>query len=179
MAMEGPVRAETQAGQVWRYSFPNVNNYEGWAIIFLDSAGCFAALSDYGDWSYRWSVLGFAEGEDIRKFLLTCDDDYLLRKLGQGRKEYDPEGTLESAKSAIIEARRDDRWTKDEARDEWDSLKTHDELRNEFDFGMWYSNTKVADAGECHQQRYPNQLKAFIKLEMPRLREVLRQELKL
>jgi hypothetical protein len=184
MAMEGPVWVETRgaqgvpAAQFWRYSFPNVKG-EGWAIIFLDFAGCFAALSDYGDWSYRWNSRGFAEGEDLRTFLVTCDDDYLMSKLGQGRKEYDGAGSFDAAKKAILSARRDGELEQEEAREEWDALHTFDELKAEYDFGMWYAQSKISDAGECFRNRYPQQLVEFLRLEMPRLREALRAEMKL
>ena len=56
--------------KVWRYSFPSIKG-EGWAIFFLDETGCFAALSDYGDWSYRWNQRGLPEKLTFRHFLLS------------------------------------------------------------------------------------------------------------
>lgn len=161
--------------QTWRYSLPNIRG-EGWAIIFLDEIGCFSALSDWGNANYRWPDHGWGEG-DFRKFLLDCDDYYLTGKLGQGRKEYDPEGTLESVKGAIIQARRSGEFTKEVAREEWERLDLYDQLDREFDFSQWYGHTKLFEAGECHCQRYVREVTSFIEHVMPRLREVLKAEL--
>jgi hypothetical protein len=174
--MDGPVRTERGEVQTWRYSLPNVKG-EGWVIAFVDSTGCFSALSDWGDVAYRWSAQGWGPG-DFREFLLRADDYYLTSKFGRGRKEYDPEGTLDGVKSYIIEARRDGYKTKEEAREEWDRLDTYEDLRTEFDFTQWYMATKLDDPGEFHRMRYVGEVTAFIKHAMPRLREVFRAELK-
>lgn len=175
-SVDGPVRAESGAVETWRYSLPNVKG-EGWVIAFLDSTGCFTALSDWGNVAYRWNARGWGPG-DFRQFLLSCDDYYLTSKLGQGRQEYDPEKTLQSVKEYIIEQRKSRRWDKEDAAKEWDRLDTYSNLESEFDFGHWVSATEIGDAAEFYSQKYVSDVSAFIKHAMPRLREVFRAELK-
>ena len=161
--------------QTWRYSLPNIQG-EGWAIIFIDSIGCFTALSDWGDVGYRWPQQGWGPG-DFRAFLLQCDDSYLMGKLGQNRKEYDPESTLANVKDTIIQYRRDGTFDKDTAREEWDRLDTYDMLDRDHDFSQWYGHTKIEEAGECHCMRYVREVTGFIEHVMPRLRALLTAEL--
>lgn len=163
------------SAKVWRYSLPSVKG-EGWAIIFLDSIGCFTALSDWGDVGYRWPQQGWGDG-DFRKFLLSCDDYYLTTKFGRGRKEYDPKRTLACVKEHILTHRRDARLTKEEARQEWDLLRTYDELDREFDFSQWYSATQLDDPGEFYCMRYVSDVTHFVAHVLPRLRDVLKAEL--
>lgn len=157
----------------WRYSVPNRKGYEGWAILFLDSEGCFAALSDYGDWSYRWNARGFSPDEDIRKFLLRCDDDYLLRKIAP-QQEYDPDKTKANIRELILGMRRERQLTKDEALEEWELTS---DLSNEYEFGRWAELTQLPDTSELFCQKYSEQAKAFLKECMPRLREVIKNDL--
>lgn len=157
----------------WRYSVPNRKGYEGWAILFLDSAGCFAALSDYGDWSYRWNARGFSPDEDIRKFLLRCDDDYLLRKIAP-KQEYDSEATQTSIRELILGMRREKQLDKEEARYEWDLSS---DVSTEFDFGRWMQNTDLPEAHEVYCQKYSEQAKAFLRECMPRLKEAIKNDL--
>lgn len=177
--------------KVWRYSFPSIKG-EGWAIFFLDSVGCFAALSDWGDWSYRWNPRGYEEGDgrDFRHFILTCSDDYLLRKLAP-QQEYDPEATLQSVKEAIIEWRRDKhssrkvtRETLPEltpkalARDMWDELRPmYDNLCDPHQFSRWMEHTELQDTTELYCTKFSEQAKIFLQRCMPRLREALKNEL--
>ena len=177
--------------KVWRYSFPSIKG-EGWAIFFLDSVGCFAALSDWGDWSYRWNPRGYEEGDgrDFRHFIITCGDDYLLRKIAPVQ-EYDPEATLQSVKEAIIEWRRDRRTTKEDARktlpelipryvarEMWDELSPmYDNLGDSHQFSRWLENTEISDATECYCTKFSEQAKIFLQRCMPRLREAIKNEL--
>lgn len=175
MSMDGPVRAEKSGVETWRYSLPNENG-EGWAIIFMDETGCFAALSDWGDVSYRWNSRGLPEG-GFKRFMTNCDDYYLTGKFGQGRKEYDAKGSLENAKDAIIQARRDGDFDKEKARDEWELLDRYDDLENEMLFHGWYTQSSLDDASECYCQHYVSDVTQFVAKVMPRLRAVLRAEL--
>jgi len=115
--------------QMWRYAIPSLKG-EGWAILFLDNEGCFAVLSDWGDWSYRWNTRGVAE-KDMRHFIVTCDNGYLRGKLNPVQ-EFDAEKTLVAVKEYICGTRREKRLTKEEAREEWWLLEEHEELDNEW-----------------------------------------------
>lgn len=161
--------------KVWRYSFPSVKG-EGWAIFFLDETGCFAALSDYGDWSYRWSQRGLPEGLTFRHFLLQCDDDYVLRKIAP-IQEYDPESTLQGIKETISGMRRERQLTKEEARDEWELPYMNEGLCDEFQFWNWAQATELVDTHEFYCTKYSAQARAFIRECMPRLREAIKNDL--
>jgi hypothetical protein len=162
--------------KMWRYAIPTVDGLSGWAILFLDSTGCFSALSDYENWSYRWNSRGFVEGEDFRKFLLKCDDDYLLRKINP-KKEYDEEKTYAAAKEVILGLRREKEFTKEEALEEWELLKEYDALGSEFDLHRWAMETKLGDVGELYCVKHSEQARAFLKHCWPRLKELMKNDL--
>lgn len=161
--------------EMHRYSFPNVNGM-GWAIFFLDEAGCFAALSDYGDWSFRWNMRGMAEGESLRKFLLRCDDDYILRKIAP-KKEYDNQSTVKAVKETILGMRRETQLSAEEAREEWDLIKENSDLDTDYNFWQWCQDTKLEDQHELYQTKYSEQAKAFLEKCMPRLKEAIKNDL--
>lgn len=158
--------------ETWRYALPNQKG-EGWAIIFIDSIGCFTALSDWGNVAYRWPENGWGDF-DFRKFLLRCDDSYLTGKFGQNRREYDPEGTLAAVKERIETLTDEDRGLEEKR-----LLERHSDLYTEYDFHEWYNETTLEDAGEFHSRRIDRDVTNFVKHVMPRLRELLRQDLKL
>jgi hypothetical protein len=164
--------------KTWRYSVPNLAG-EGWAVLFLDEGGCFSALSDWGNVAYRWNQRGLPEGVDFRQFLLECDADYITRKLGQNRTEYDPDATKESIRQFILNRRRDscgDR-ARVRARDEWDLV---DDMGDSMgDFERWVENTDIDDTpSEFYCTRFVNEVTSFMKHAWPRLREVIAQDLK-
>jgi hypothetical protein len=158
--------------KVWRYSIPSVKG-QGWAIIFLDETGCFAALSDYGNWSYRWNQRGIPEGTTFRHFLLQCDDDYILRKIAP-QQEFDAEKTQASIKEFILGMRREKQLTAGEAREEWENA---DNVNSEYEFGRWRDYTELPDSGELYCMKYPEDARAFLKHAMPRLRELIKNDL--
>jgi hypothetical protein len=161
--------------KTWRYSVPTLNSLEGWAILFLDNAGCFAALSDYGDWTYRWNARGIAE-KDMRYFILSCDDGYLLQKLNP-HKEYDSDATLIAAKELIIGMRRERQLDVDEARNEWISLSDCDSLRTEIDFYRWTEMMDLGDVSDLYRTKHSEQARAFLKHCLPRLRMEIKNDL--
>jgi hypothetical protein len=162
----------------WRYSFPSVKG-EGWAIIFIDSVGCFAALSDWSDWSYRWNPQGIDE-PDFRQFFLTASDDYLLQKFNP-QKEYDPEATLENVRSDIADFAEGRADAADIVQREEELLEGFDHLRTESDFDGWvaYSDTALTDTWDLRQDRHSLQAVQFVRKIMPQLREAIRKDLKL
>ena len=160
----------------WRYAIPNTSEYEGWAILFLDSAGCFTTLSDYGNWAYRWNMIGQDPATGFRKFILRCDDSYLLGKIAPDR-EYDSEGSLLAVKDAILGLRREKQLDQEEARDEWEYLDACENLGNEYLFHRWHELTDIPEAWELHITRHPQQAAAFLQRCMPRLRELIKNDL--
>lgn len=160
--------------RTWRYQVPN-EKHQGWAILFLDSIGCFAALSDYGDYAYRWPQAGWGPG-DFRRFLLSCDRSYLFGKLAP-RDEYDGQETLKLIRERIVEKRREGGLTKEQARAEMDLLEEHD-LDSEDGFSRWMDDTILGDAWEMACQSPPAQAVAFMDRCLPRLRALIEAELK-
>lgn len=180
--------------RTYRYQVPNDRKAgEGWAILFLDSIGCFAALSDWGNYGNRWQDKGWGD-YDFRKFVLEMGDDYLLNKITHGADEYDADETARSIKQAILEARRSGQvrgsahsyddidgrnaegsrlW----ARLEWDRIEAHGDLYTEEDFNQWSGVTSLEEPWNYHCRRTPMQAQMFVKKCMPRLREMIRNEM--
>lgn len=158
--------------KMWRYSLPSIKG-EGWAIIFLDETGCFAALSDYGNWSYRWNQRGIPEGTTFRHFLLRCDDDYILRKIAP-QQEFDAEKTRNNIKELVLGMRRESQLTAGEAREEWENAES---VNSEYEFWRWHEYTELPESGELYSLKYSEEARAFLKHVMPRLRELIKNDL--
>jgi hypothetical protein len=127
--------------QTWRISLPNENG-EGWAIIFMDSTGCFSAMSDWGNVAHRWPNKGWGD-DDFRKFLLKCDDYYLTSKFGQNRREYDGEGALKSIQEYLNRMEQEKGLKPAVIARERDLLKEHNELYEQHDLWAWQQDTKL------------------------------------
>ena len=158
----------------WRYHLPSVN-CEGWAVAFLDSIGCFAVLSDYGDYGHRWPQNGWGPG-GFRDFFLQCGDDYVLRKIAP-RKCYDGDATFREVKRRICDLRRHGSWSRDRAREEWDLLLGSEGLYSREDFSVWYQRTQIDEAYDLAVYDVEPQAKGFVTFCLPRLREAIRAEL--
>lgn len=163
--------------ETWRYSLPNQKG-EGWAIIFMDSIGCFTALSDWGNVAYRWPDHGWGEG-DFRKFLLRCDDSYLTGKFGQGRREYDPEGTVKNIERYLEEQMNEGRMDIGQVEEERQRVRDHSDLHTQHDLFQWVQDSELDVRYEVSCERYERDVTSFVKHVMPRLRELLKQDLKL
>ena len=168
--------------RTFRYSLPNVPEWcEGWAIIFLDSTGCFSALSDYGNYAYRWPDHGWGDF-DFRKFFIERGDDYLLGKIAPN-DVYDEDETLRAIKKTILSERRhaialaDAAWTRERARQEWDLLDRYGWLDSEEAFQEWTRETSLDDPWMYQERKTHPRSVAFTKKVMPRLRAIIRDEL--
>lgn len=75
--------------------------------------------SDYGSYAYNW----FSTGENPKQFLCDINMDYAMEKLSD-YKLYEPDTDKysEEIKNSIIESRKDERMTKEEARTAWDDM---------------------------------------------------------
>jgi hypothetical protein len=157
-----------------RYDLPTIDGLEGWGTIVLGADGFFAAVTDYGNYAYRWCHTG---EPDFRRFVLKIGGDYLLGKISRD-DEYDGEATAKGIRSLILERRRENLWGKEQAREEWDLVESCDvEHGGDFGFHAWYLETKIGDASEMRCDRYPNDASAFAEKTMPRLRELIRAEI--
>jgi hypothetical protein len=154
------------------YRLPN-QNHEGWARIWITDDGCFTCLSDYGNYGYWWG----APGCEFRKFLCGIDECYLMGKLGRD-DHYDGEATWKAIKHEIVSLRRSEHLSAEEARDEWDLLESHSEIRDYTEeFARWYDDTSLSDAHELRRTCYPGQLLGFVAHVWPRFIALLRAEL--
>lgn len=159
----------------WRYSIPN-EKYQGWAILFLDDAGCFACLSDYGNYTYRWNARGLGDARDLRDFIVTCDPEYILRKISQ-ETVYDADRTLAAVQRAILEKRRWGGWSKERASSEWEAVKYCGYLSAEYQFQTWLEETSLKDAGELVRHTYPAGALSFMAHAWPRLKALIQSDL--
>lgn len=115
-------------------------------------------------------------GVGFRQFLLECDDGYLLRKISP-TQEWDGDATMETIKETIIGMRRDGGWSKDDAREEWDSLDHYEGFHSEYNFWDWGRNTKITDVHELSCYQDSQQAKAFLEKCWPQLKTLIRTEL--
>lgn len=159
---------------LYRYAFPNVN-YEGWGVFLLDSFGMLAVASDFGNYVYHWPRQGWGKG-DFRRFLLRCDDGYLIGKLGQGQSTFDPERTSNNIKEHILYYRRHGEYEREFARSEWE-LVCETDWTWEGGRHDWYQRTELEDAHEFVCYGPEPQLVAFMKKVWPRFREKLEEAL--
>lgn len=159
--------------KVHRYSVPNTESREGWAILFLDDAGCFACLSDFGDYNHRWNVKHGLDGEDLRRFLLGCDKSYLLGKLAP-QKEFDAPRTLQAIKDYI--AQHKEHWDDDKYHKELE-LITSPSIESELDYADWTRETSIDDSWDFSCTSYSAQAVAFMERAWPRLKEKIKEDL--
>jgi hypothetical protein len=160
------------------YNIPNDKHYMGWANFILASNGMVAVCSDFinGAGKFRPGIQG------IRSFILETIEEgstcYINKNMFPHEYKYDWEQTLKSIKENIIYEFRDGNWNKEKAREEWDLAEYHLEcINDEFGFYNWYDETSINDAGEFHSKKYSERTDAFWEICMPKLAEMLREEL--
>lgn len=176
--------------QIWRYNLPPVSKEEiaahpwlpkfeegqGWATILVGSDGFFSAVSDYGNYAFRWCHHGC---NDFREFLLNAErsPDYFVVKLSTHPWPYNGPDTLQAVKKYILEARREGIMEKEIAREEWDLLEDNEDLDNEMVFWDWCRSTSLGDAHEFGVHKAPSDVTCFVTKTMRRLCVLLRQDL--
>lgn len=112
------VRSSKRSGSE-RYDI-RLGKHDAWAIFTIGTDGQFSCHSDYGDYNYWWSSIGSCT---FKQFIVTLrDPDYLLGKVTGGRRTFNLRRTLQSWRDDIVEARKDQRITKDQARRLYDEL---------------------------------------------------------
>lgn len=111
---------------------------DGWANFILDcpeegaECGRLIINSDFGNWSYFWASCG----TDMRRFLISLDQQYLAHKFEETRS-FVAEQTIINVKKDVLKARRDGA-EKDWIRIVWKDVKWLDQFaytcRTENDF---------------------------------------------
>jgi hypothetical protein len=173
---------EVHVTTTWRYVLPALaDGSDSWSIVFVDSTGAVAVLSDYGNWCYRWLTAhtGF---RDFREFLVQVDWDYTARKLGSGRREdlsvYDGDATFVAIRAYIVTARREGTLDAEEAQKEWRLADDSGLESNLVGFHEWYQQTSLPSPYEFAVYRMDHGLKHWATVSLPRLQELIRADLK-
>lgn len=101
--------------KVWRFARGGF----GWFVVFIDEIGCVSIQSDYGDYAYRWSSFG----DDVRTFLMQCNESYLINKFTQGWPQVSKgKKSIQRIKESILDERRQKALSKEKARGLYDAI---------------------------------------------------------
>jgi len=148
----------------------------GWFIIVIDETGYFSAVSDYGNYAYRWTAFS----GDFRKFLCGCDAGYLISKLNP-RRIADWEQTYKNVEQHICEERRGGFYSKEKARHLMSLAKDKIKKQSDFDFQDFLEEVGQEDCGtdwyEFYAQRPEPSVEGFARRLFPKLVEMMRSEL--
>lgn len=160
----------------WRYYIPAEDGIEGWGVFLLDSTGMFAAVTDYGNYAYMWPIR-HTGCKDFREFFKHRDAYYVLGKCApSGGREYQGEETEQFIKEQILEMRRNQSLTEEEARYEWDLVDEYD-LDYREGFGAWYEQTELDDAHEYAVYGYKAHEKVFAEKLFPKFCDAVLKDL--
>ena len=92
-----------------------------WADITIDAngrTGRISIASDYGSWSNYWGACG----KGFKSFLASINEGYVAEKFG-AEPRIDVEASAKSWRNRILESRREEHITDEEARDAWDEIE--------------------------------------------------------
>jgi hypothetical protein len=161
--------------KTWRYYLPESRELrDGWSIVFVDSTGCVAVCSDYGDWCYRW-VTRHTGCEDFRDFFVSTTADYVASKFGGGLRVLDGDATRDNIRKDICERRRRQSLARDEARAEWELCDSV--VDGELEFQLWRRETELPDSYEMAVHTVESGLKHWTTVSLPRLQAMMREQL--
>lgn len=175
VAPERGVRHQKAPMTFFTYTYDIKPKQEGYARVFVTSDGSFACISDWGSYTSWWSAFG----SDIRAFLLRCNDDYLIGRLGNGEQAFDREATVAGIKQEILTHRRhrDAGWDSYAARSEW---RDASRIESECDFNRWFEtreSTHWDEPWRYAKSAPPRRLQMFMKRVWPLLRAAMQQDL--
>ena len=153
-----------------------------WAIFSIDEkSGMMQCLSSYGKWSYAWPHHG---RKTFKHFLLEMerDWDYLLRKVSDPVFDFDQ--SVKYWKKHIIDVRRENSCTKEQARDAFDVINDLNIDDAGYCASVLNSSHAIREADPYFWdvlggvEEYPYEAKTFAQTIWPMLCEVIRGELK-
>ena len=156
-----------------------------WAIITLDEeTGTFSVHSDYGDYAYSWTSRG--KGISLKEFLIRLekDDNYLMEKLSNGKREFDLDKTIEAIEKDFQDALIDSPWHPDAIQGVKEEIVTLKNCCNEHEF-----SNRLFDSDCLYEYLYglepygipickefPVQLKMFTQNVFPEFVKILKEE---
>lgn len=153
-----------------RYQEIYVKTKHSWCQVQWQENGRVVILSDYGDWSYWWGHRGSAS---TAAFLSQLDCDYMCNKLlGTSSQELDPDRTHRAMQDAVLRARRELVFTKEEAREEWEGLQDFEGDQRSFE--TWAADSRLDDAYEFARHKLNSTWQHFWgRLWLPHVRPAL------
>ena len=154
-----------------------------WAVFTIDNAtGLMQCHSSYGDWSYAWPNHG---RKSFKLFILELEKDwyYLLDKVSDEIFDFDE--TVKRWKKIIIDWRKQDECTKEQARKIYDFINEDlDESEGETCIRRLEESEARQDINVCVYEEFPleknwsGQDIIFAKTIWPMLCDILRKEIK-
>jgi hypothetical protein len=164
-----------KADMLHYYTLPNIKG-EGWAHIAINTeTGFFAAVSDWGNFSYLWTHPGM----EFRKFLTELQPDYLHSKLMMGRPDravFSGSKTVENIRQAIEDKNKEEgRWAF--YHEEMDTLKALGPDPEKYALDVWESETHLTDVWEYVVYLPEPQCRSFCEKVWPRFKKLLLDEL--
>lgn len=163
----------------WRYYLAPTDGppADSWSVVFVDSTGSVAVLSDYGHYSFRWHTPHTGK-EDFRDFLVDCGADYIANKLGrtEDTQAFDGEATEKRIRDHIAERARKGHISTVAARREHERLPTLDDA---LDFERWAGATKIREPHLLAVYGRTGHFDHWVRVSLPRLQAAIRTELRL
>ncbi len=97
-----------------------------WADITInENSGAVDIQSDYGNYSYMWNCIG---DRTLRDFLISLDYQYFMGKAAANNGyKFSLKESIKLIKQEIVESRKLEDTTKEEARECWDDLSEIEE----------------------------------------------------
>ena len=103
-------------------------------FILDERTGQIMIDGSYGTFAYSWSTSGRA-GTSLHAFLHSLDFDYFMKKASKTpHRDHDMPKTLLRMREDVLDARRHDSITKEQARAVWNAVHDLDETMSESEF---------------------------------------------
>ena len=156
---------------IWRYDLPDEDSWGGWALLVLSADGFFAAVSDYGNYAFRWTQFG---PQDFRRFIAQVNPDYVYSKLSHTKDVVDSAMTASRIRGEIESLTLSGHLSQDVRLEE---IQLLEEFEEQPSVEVWLSSTSLQEAWYLIETKPEPQCWAFCTRVLPRLQARLREEL--
>lgn len=158
-----------------------INNNGEWGVFVLDCEhNTVFSHTTYGDYNYSWHAHGC---DNLAHFLLEIDIHYAMGKFkGMTHKVLDDVATDNYIKEMLIEDRRDNAITQEQAREAWDHIEQgHVDYTNGDTFYHTICENEtlymyVADDGLSYQTKMDNSCERFWEMLWKPFLELIKQD---